>query len=225
VRQLRTFALVETEEALARCVSAVKEVERVGVDFETTGFAWWKDEIRVISLTTPTKKTFVVDVSKVDVAPLYEVLEGVHLIAHNAVFDIPFLKRNGCNPAKVSCTKVLSRLRWAGRDDVQHSLDDVIRRHTSRFEAKGEVDHDVWKQSTLPEEALVYAANDTKPLLAVYDDELRVLERVKMSKVAELEEKFLAVVIEAAATGLPVDPTKWGAVIQEAVERKRELAE
>ncbi|HVF01062.1 MAG TPA: DNA polymerase [Rubrobacteraceae bacterium] len=72
---------------------------------------------------------------------------------------------------------------------------------------------------------LVYAANDTKPLLSVYDDELRVLERVKMSKVAELEEKFLAVVIEAAATGLPVDPTKWGAVIQEAVERKRELAE
>jgi len=230
VRQFRTFTLVETEEALGRCVEAVTECEKVSIDLETTGLDWWRYAIRIVSITTPAGKTFVVDVAKVDAASLYRVLEGVHLVAHNAVFDVPFLRRAGCAPARVSCTKVLSRLRWAGRADVQHALGDVIKRHAGHageagFEAKGAVDHEVWKQPEIPEEALAYAANDSKALLAVYEDELRVLEHLSMREVAELEERFLAVVFEAADAGMPVDPSRWDAVIEEAVVRKRELAE
>ena len=147
------------------------------------------------------------------------------IVAHNAAFDIPFLMRVGCNPQRVSCTKVLSQLRWGGRDDVHHSLADVIKRHAPDHKPKGDVDHAVWRQPTIPEYALEYATNDSKPLLAIYEDELRVLERVGMPEVTELEEKFLRVVIAATDVGIPVDPSKWGAVIEEAVERKRELAE
>ena len=159
----------------------------------------------------------------------YRALEGAHLVVHNAVFDVPFLKRAGCHPEKFSCTKVLSRLRFAGRDDVQHHLGDVVKRHAPDFadEVKADkVDHEVWKQpGDLPEHALRYAASDTKALLTVYDDELSVLDHVGMTEVAELEERFLAVVVEASDAGMPIDPERWGAVIDEAVARKRELAE
>jgi DNA polymerase I len=226
VRQFRNFTLVDAEEALQRCVEAVEESDMLGIDLETSGFDWWKDEIRVISITTPTGKTFVVDVAKVNVEPLHRALEETHLVAHNAVFDVPFLRRAGCNPERVSCTKVLSRLRWAGRDDVHHTLDDVIKRHAPAHEAKGDLaDHEVWKQPEIPEEALAYSANDSKPLLAVYEDEIRVLDHAGMGDVGDLEDRFLRVVIEATDTGMPVDPERWGAVIEEALSRKRELAE
>ena len=44
-----------------------------------------------------------------------------------------------------------------------------------------------------------------------------------MNKVADVEERFLQTVLEATATGMPVDPERWGKVVDEAEQRKGEL--
>jgi len=222
----RNFILVDGENTLRRCTEQVEKAGLVAADIETTGMDWWSERIRVISLTTDAGKTFVVDVMKVDPAPLYRVLEGKGIVMHNAVFDVPFLMRVGSRPLWVSCTKVLSQLLHAGREGVRHSLEDVVRRHAPDHTVKEvEVDHAVWREETLPEDALEYAASDTRVLLDVYRAELEALREAGLDAVADLEERFLAVVIEVTATGMPVDPERWEAVIEEAKARKRELGE
>ena len=223
----RKFTLVDDEAPLRRCVAAVRRADdMVAVDIETTGRDWWSDEVRVVSLTTVARKTFVVDASKVDPAPLYRALEEKHLVFHHAAFDIPFLRRAGCDPRRFSCTMVLSQLRHAGREGVFHSLADVVKRYAPAHEVKTvDIDHEVWKKKDLPEDALEYAAEDTRALLDVYSGELEALREAGLGAVAELEDRFLDVVVEVTDAGMPVDPEKWTAVIEEAKERKRELGE
>ena len=227
VHQFRKFTLVDGETSLRRCVEHVKTTDLVAADIETTGKDWWSDTIRVVSLTTVAGKTFVVDVAKVDPAPLYRVLEKKHLVFHHAAFDVPFLRRAGCNPSRVSCTMVLSQLLHAGREGVFHSLEEVAKRYTPDVadDVKAvAVDHEVWKAKELPEDALAYAASDTQSLLEVYRAELDALVEEGLGDVAELEERFLSVVVEVVDAGMPVDPERWSAVVDEVVERKLALS-
>jgi DNA polymerase I-like protein with 3'-5' exonuclease and polymerase domains len=227
------YTYVADESLLSRCVDDIREAgDDVGLDLETTSLNWWEGEIRIIAVTTVSGSTWLVDAFKVSpeaLESLYRVLEEKHVIIHNAAFDAPYLLRAGCNLKRVGCTKVLSRLRFAGADNIQHSLVDVVKRHaTSAAVAKikaGEVDHLIWSQPTIGRAGLEYAANDSRYLIGIYRDEVRTIEREKMGEVAGLEERFLNVVAEASATGMPVNPERWGAVIEEAIERKRVLAE
>src|SRR5829696_8478332 len=228
------YTYVTGEEGLARCLDSIRASDIVGLDLETTSLDWWSGEIRLVSVTMRIGDPWLVDAAKVDPEPLYRALEDTRIVAHNAAFDVPYLLKAGCTPKRVGCTKILSRLRFAGSDNVHHSLVDVIKRHASEAEealavvtaeAKDDIDHEVWKQPTLSRTALDYAANDSRYLIEVYEDELRTLEHINMGEIADLEERFVNVVAEASATGMPVDPHRWGAVIEEAQERKRELAE
>src|SRR5215212_7125585 len=44
-----------------------------------------------------------------------------------------------------------------------------------------------------------------------------------MGQAADIEERFLQAVIEVTAAGMPVDPERWSAVVDEAERRKGEL--
>lgn len=223
------YFYVTDEAARGRCIDSVKRSRMVGLDLETTSLDWWNGRVRLISLTTQSGETWVVDAFKVDPAPLYKALGRSHLVAHNAAFGISYLLRCGCQPRKVSCTRVLSRLLHAGDDRVNHNLLDVATRHAPKAALErlkaGVVDHEAWSRDTLSREELDYAANDSRYLLDIYRDELRVLGGAGLGEVAHLEERFVSVVAEAAATGMPVDPERWGEVIEESMQRKRELAE
>jgi DNA polymerase-1 len=174
------------------------------------------------------RETFVVDTRKVDPYALYRTLGDSHVVAHNAAFDAAYLARARCVPRKVSCTRVLSQLLHAGADNVKHDLESVAKRYLPKevaAEVKADhVDHSVWSTSTLPKEAIEYAAKDSMHLLDIYANLVRLLEKAGMAEVAELEERFTSVVAEASAAGMPVAGDRWGAVVEEAIEKKRDLA-
>ena len=119
---------------LPEVVSSLELSGRVGLDLETTGLRWWRDRIRLLSLTTESRDTWVIDAFKVDIGLLFPKLRDTLIVAHNAVFDLLFLKRAGFEPVRYACTKILSQILWAGKlkncsdKNVEHSLEAVARR-------------------------------------------------------------------------------------------------
>ena len=73
---------------------------------ETLGLRWWQDRIRIVSITTEAENTYVVDAFKLDITPLFPALKGTKIVAHNALFDLLFLKRAGFEPGECACNLI-----------------------------------------------------------------------------------------------------------------------
>src|SRR4028118_1599124 len=88
-----TYRLVTDARELPEVAGAIRGVEAVGTDTETTGLSPRDGEARLLQLATP-EQTFVIDLFEVgDITPLKEALEGGPVKAlHNAKFDYQFLK-------------------------------------------------------------------------------------------------------------------------------------
>jgi len=216
------YRYIDDPEDLPEAIADIETSSRVGIDLETTGLKWWEDKIRLVSITSGSSKTWVVDAFKVSLGPLFEALEEAKIVAHNALFDILFLRQAGFVPGDVGCTMLLSQVRYAGLDNAKHGLEGVAKKLLGVELAKDKQASD-WTKDPLDPEQLEYAALDSKHLLDLYEEEVRVLEHVGLDRVKELEEWLLPAVVEISETGMPVDEKRWNDVIEEAGQRLGDL--
>ena len=141
---------------------------------ETTGMCWWQDRIRIVSVTTEAENTYVVDAFKVDITLLFPALRETKIVAHNALFDLLFLKRAGFEPGECACTMVLSQILWAGKlkpgtnKNVEHNLASVAQRALNVTLDKSRQKED-WAGEVTPE-MLLYAARDSAFLPKLYKE-------------------------------------------------------
>lgn len=99
----------EEVEKLAETLAYEKDL---GVDLETTGLDFNRDEVEIISISTG-KETWLIDCSGVDPSPLFPILSDKHLIFHNAQFDLAFLAALGFAPGEdgtISDTMLMSQI-------------------------------------------------------------------------------------------------------------------
>lgn len=104
--------LVRTEADLQALSEELQSAERVALDLETTGLDPREDQVRIISLTTA-HGSWLVDCSRVDPRPLFPILANKELIAHNAVFELTFLREMGYElgeGSRVGDTMLMSQL-------------------------------------------------------------------------------------------------------------------
>lgn len=214
---------------LPEVVSALKASAKIGLDLETTGLRWWRDKIRLLSLTTESGVTWVIDAFKVDISLFFPALQSTLIVAHNAIFDLLFLKRLGFEPGRYTCTKILSQILWAGKlkknsdNNVEHNLEAVAHRTLGKTLDKSSQKAD-WA-GELTSEMLRYAASDSEVLLPIYEELTRRLHAAGLDEVVALEERFLEVVAHITENGLPVDKAKWESYIGSTEEEKTDLRE
>jgi uncharacterized protein YprB with RNaseH-like and TPR domain len=168
------YTFVDTADQLEPLIEVLKRTWMVGLDLETTGLRWWQDRIRIVSITTEAENTYVVDAFKVDITLLFPALTDTKIVAHNALFDLLFLKRAGFEPGECACTMVLSQILWAGKlkpgsdKNVDHDLASVVKRTLDIKLDKSEQKKD-WSGKLTPE-MLVYAARDSVFLPKLYKE-------------------------------------------------------
>jgi DNA polymerase-1 len=185
---------------------ALNESALVGLDLETTGLDPRTDRIRLLSLSTA-RGTYLVDVFRVDPAPLFDSLAGRELVAHNAAFDLGFLARLGLVPGTVHCTMLLSQLLHAGLKKVKHSLAACVERELNQEMDKTPQRSD-WS-GELTTKQLDYAAQDARVLVPLYRRLAAKVRAASLEPVATIERRCLPAVVWLAGSGVALDRERW----------------
>jgi DNA polymerase I-like protein with 3'-5' exonuclease and polymerase domains/site-specific DNA-adenine methylase len=213
------FTLVNDPAGLPAVVEAICGSNFVGLDTETTGLDAHRDRVRLLQLAPDGGElVYVIDLFALDtatLAPVFEALAGACLVAHNASFDLAFLRPLGFNPRVVHDTMIHSRLLHGTRNPKGfHGLKEVVARELGRPMDKTEQVSD-WAGG-LTQGQLKYAAADAAvlvPLCHALRDKLRAAD---MSRVAAIERRCVPAVAWLAGNGVTIDRPAWEALTAEA---------
>ena len=119
---------------LTTIAEQVRNARRVALDIETygerrgDGLDPWKGDIRLLSLCVENQQPWIIDLRAIgyDLGELKTALESVEIIAHNAKFDLLWLRvKCGLRATRVFCTLVAARLLVAGTKPG-NDLDDWL---------------------------------------------------------------------------------------------------
>ncbi len=204
---------------------------RIALDIETCGqrkgdgLDPWRGDIRLLTLARHGGTPHVIDLRATgyDLGPLKPLLESAEVIAHNAKFDLLWLRvRCGLDVRRVFCTLTAARLLAAGTKPG-NNLDQCLERYLGIAPA---ADHSLsdWGSMLLTDDQLAYAARDAAhlhDLLGVLEHEI---EMAGLDEAWDLETRLLPCVIDMEATGIHVSRGRLDSVASAARDKEAAAA-
>ena len=164
---------------LDRIAADLADAPRIALDIETYGGCKgdrldpWKGDIRLLTVRRRRGTIWCIDLRAIgyDLGPLKPVLEAAEIIAHNAKFDLLWLRvKCGLVVPKVCCTLTAARLLSAGTKPG-NNLDQCLERFLG-IKPATDLSLSDWGSMFITGDQLAYAARDVAHL----HDLLRVLE-------------------------------------------------
>ena len=213
-RKRNGYRLITERERFAELAAVIKSSGcAVAVDIETYGpgkdgaLDPRKGDIRLLQVAFPGEIPWIIDLQKTgyDLGPLKEALEKKAVIAHNAKFDLGFLKEKCgvCYPEQVFCTLTASKILTAGTAQ-NNDLGAVLRRYKIAALPK-EYGKSNWSVPALTAGQMEYAVEDVVYLHDLAEKLRTDLENAGLSHIFELEMRLLPVVLKMERTGFAVD--------------------
>jgi DNA polymerase-1 len=199
--------------------------DRIALDIETygqrkgDGLDPWKGDIRLLTLRRQGGTIWTIDLRAIgyELGPLKDILEDAAIIAHNAKFDLLWLRvKCGLFAKRVLCTLTAARLLVAGTKPG-NNLDQCLERYLGIAPATDHSRSD-WASMLLTEDQLAYATRDVAhlhDLLATMESEL---EASGLDTVWALECALLPCVVGMEATGIHVEREKLRKIADEALK-------
>jgi DNA polymerase-1 len=200
---------------LPAIAAAIRESRSVSLDLETygarkgDGLDPWAGDVRLLSLCVGGQEPWILDLRAIgyDLGELKTALESVEIIAHNAKFDLLWLRvKCGLRATRVFCTLVAARLLSAGTKPG-NDLDRCLERYLAIAPAPDHSRSD-WGSMFLTEDQLAYAARDVLHLQALSNKLWGLLESDQLDVVGRLEFDLVPVIVEMEAAGIAVDKAK-----------------
>lgn len=212
---LRFVRQVRCASDLPAIAAAIRESCTVALDLETygsrkgDGLDPWAGDIRLLSLCLEGQEPWILDLRAIgyDLGELKTALESVEIIAHNAKFDLLWLRvKCGLRVTRVFCTLVAARLLSAGTKPG-NDLDKCLERYLGIASAPDHSRSD-WGSMFLTEDQLAYAARDVAHLEALSNKLWGLLESDQLDVVGRIEFDLVPVIVEMEAAGIAVDKAK-----------------
>jgi DNA polymerase I len=206
------YKLITEPREAARAVEALAAEPAVGFDTETTGLDPHTRRLRLIQVAGA-RGVLVFDCFRLpaeSLAPLLALLAAPHPIkvAHNAKFDAKFLMKNfGVRLGRIFDTYLASQLISAGDDRDRHGLEPVVNRFLNLGLDKTEQTSD-WS-GELSAAQLEYAARDAAVLLPLRQQQQAALDRMELTRVAQLEFDCVLAVAGLELAGVSLDVAMW----------------
>lgn len=197
---------------LDRIAEDLTGANRIALDLETYGSRKgdaldpWRGDIRLLTLCRHGGTVWMVDLMAIgyDLGPLAPVLEAATTIAHNAKFDLLWLRAKcDLRVPKVCCTLTAARLLTAGTKPG-NNLDACLERYLNVPPGNDQSRSD-WGSMLLTEDQIAYAARDVAHLHNLAGVLEREIEMSGLEDVWALESALLPRVVEMEAAGIHVD--------------------
>lgn len=209
----------------------LKKTSEVALDTETYGagasagerrkmaLSFVRGQVRLIQLSA-NGETYLIDarlLHKEDVSSILKELQGKAILCHNAIFDLPRIKRHfgvDLMSDDVRDTLVLSRLaragEWEENEDsdpvaMRHGLGEILKREGVANLDK-EVDHK-WEEP-LTDERLRYATDDVRYLQNLRDALMELVEKRDLAEGLELFRDVYPAYLKMQYEGQPVDEAR-----------------
>jgi DNA polymerase I-like protein with 3'-5' exonuclease and polymerase domains len=229
-RRALAYTWVRTRQELAAALPVLTAASVLALDCETaragdapvidptkSALDPRRGRLRLVQLATP-EHAYVIDAFAVDLAPLATVLSGSALfLGHNLKFDLGWLLGAGLPlPDRLFDSYLAAQLLDAGLETQRghHSLESVARRLLQWPLDKTQQTSD-WAGDLTPAQ-LTYAANDVAVLLPLADKLQTLLDKAGLGGVAAIEMDALSAVTWMEHNGVPLDLTRWQALIDDA---------
>lgn len=205
---------------------------RIALDIETygerkgDGLDPWKGEIRLLTLSRHGGSIWTIDLRATgyDLGPLTPILEEAGIIAHNAKFDLLWLRvKCGLFTKRVHCTLTAARLLAAGTKPG-NDLDKCLERYLGIQPAADHSRSD-WASMLLTEDQLTYATRDVAYLHDLLGTMESELEASGLDTVWALESSLLPCVIGMEATGIFVEREKLRTIADEALKLAQQASD
>jgi DNA polymerase I len=226
------YQVIKNEEQLRQAVESLSAHQAIGLDTETTELDPYTGRLRLIQLATP-DGVHIVDLDafpngqKTDaLVPLRNLLAALRpiKIAHNAKFDIKFLKHAlGTELGGLFDTLLASQLVGAGDIEERHGLETVASRYLNESVDKSERLSN-WNFE-LSEAQLEYAARDAAILLPLREKLIERLRRDSLIDCARLEFDCVNVVADIELAGFYMHKDRWLEQLAVVEKRRTQLAE
>ena len=192
---------------------------RIALDLETYGdeegggLDPFTGNIRLLTVSRHGGPVWILDLMAIgnDIGPLKAILEQAEIVAHNAKFDLLWLReRCQVDCRKVFCTMTAARLLTAG-SGARNRLDDCLERYLGVAPGADHSKSD-WGALVLTRDQLDYARRDVAHLHDLAGVLEHQLEIHGLDEVWKLESGLLPCVVDMEFAGIAVDPVKLKAI-------------
>jgi DNA polymerase I-like protein with 3'-5' exonuclease and polymerase domains len=181
----------------------------VALDIETygNGLNPWRGDIRLLSLAVPGHPAWLLDLKEIgyDLGELGQCLQEHQIIAHNAKFDLLWLRHKcGLKLHNVFCTLSAARLLSNGKRELRNGLYACWERFLALPPGTEHGKSD-WGGMFLTEDQLEYAATDVLHLHRLKDKQLEAITTEQLQAVLDLENRLIPVVVEMEYRGFGIN--------------------
>ncbi len=217
------YELVETEEQVQKAVGELKKREVLAVDCEASELDPYNTKLVLVQVGTP-QKAYIFNFQKVDISPLKSLLEDPKRlkIVQNGKFDYQMLKANASIAIEnIFDTMLAERILTTGFKR-ENSLEALALKHLD-LQLDKAIRNTFGRTATLSKKQLEYSALDVLVLFPIFKIQFRLLQKEKLTRIAQLEFRVLPVVAEIELKGARIDVQKWRKNLQE-LKAKRDLA-
>lgn len=168
------YTFVTATAGLRELAEVVASAKRVAVDTEADSLHHYFEKVCLIQLTVGGRNCIVDPLAGLDLAPLFQALDGKEIIFHGADYDLRLLRSScGFTPRgpvfdTMLAARLLGRERLGLAALAEELLGVTLEKGAQKFD---------WSRRPLPPDKLAYAANDTRYLETLADLLLRELRR------------------------------------------------
>jgi DNA polymerase I len=228
----RKYALITEPDELSELVGLLEGATEVAFDVETyplddsnSALDPRRGRVRLISVAAEGSRGGGVDVTKVHPGPLLEDFKNKTLIAHNAKFELSYLKNQFCyeHDGPVVDTQVLDTViyyangprkrmpGWAGfpkKETHRRSLKNVVTDYLGTDLSKEEQTSDFGREE-LTDAQILYSLQDAEILLPLKKAMMERVRELGLARVSELEARVVPALAYCENNGFALDTEGW----------------
>jgi DNA polymerase-1 len=212
------WVYLDTPQAVAEAVAALRDGP-IGFDLETTGLDPLTDRARLMQLSDG-QRVLVVDLwATGGLAAWSDLLRGLRLVAHNAVFEMGFLRAAGIQHT-VDCSMIGEHIASGGQGSL--GLDAVIERRYGVVLDKATDLRTGW-DGDLSDEKLAYAAADAYWCRQAWVDQQATISENKSQRAYAVVRDTQPAVVAMYANGVGFDRQGAVTILDDIAHRRGEL--
>ena len=219
------YKFINSSTELEFKLSSYLTTDEIGLDIETTGLDPYKDQIRLLQLSSRDAPNLLIDAYAINnwidlLKPLFK--SSAIKIIHNAKFELKFFYHLGIDIKGVIFDTMLASQLLAAGHQLKHKLSDLVERYLFIEMDKSEQKSD-WNQLELRPSQLAYASNDVEYLIPLYDKLRLELRHSKMRKVAKLEFDTVHAVAQMELAGFGLDRQRLDQYLNQLAAKHQKL--